>query len=51
MAAHPVIHALDSLLDILDRVCYAETQVAFAKVTESCAGERGNTGFLEQRIG
>src|SRR4051812_45752624 len=47
----PSGNALEGLLDVLDGVRHAEAQVAFAEISEGGAGERGDAGVIEQRVG
>jgi hypothetical protein len=48
---HPFANPIERFLDVLNRVCDAETQITFAKVAERGAGERGHAGIVEKCIG
>src|SRR5687767_6215029 len=47
---HPGADAFERLLDILDRVGHAETQIAFAEIAKRRPGETGYPRFVEQRV-
>src|SRR5947199_10039881 len=47
----PTADPLERLLDVLDRVGDAETQIAFAEIAERGPGQRGDAGVVEQRVG
>src|SRR5207253_3764706 len=48
---HPSSHAIQRLLDVLDRVRHAEAQIAFSETTEGSAGQRGNACLVEECVG
>jgi hypothetical protein len=47
----PLIDPLQRLLQILQRIRHAETQVAFTEFAKRCARERSHTSLFEQRVG
>ncbi len=47
----PVVNQNQSLVQILQRVGDAEAEVAFSVFAEGGAGESGDTGLIEQRVG
>src|SRR3984957_17061821 len=48
--ARPLIDAVQRLLQIFQRIGYAEAQVAFSELAEGCAGKRGDAGLLQQCV-
>src|SRR5260370_34247257 len=44
-------HAIERLVDVLDRVGNTETQVAFTEIPECGTRQRGNAGIIEQCVG
>jgi hypothetical protein len=46
----PLVNAVQSLLQILERIRDAEAQVAFAVLPEGGTGKGGNAGLLQQGV-